>query len=65
MRSFSNSDLAEAAPEQKPVSDRSAAVARMLSRMQTGLPLGGPPYPKREEIYDRVSPSTPRRGAGA
>jgi hypothetical protein len=26
---------------------------RMLSRMRTGIPLGGPPYPTREEIYDR------------
>ena len=26
---------------------------RMLSRMRTGLHLGGPPYPTREEIYDR------------
>jgi hypothetical protein len=26
---------------------------RMLSRMRVGIPLGGPPYPKREEIYDR------------
>ena len=27
--------------------------ARLLSRMRKGIPLGGPPYPKREEIYDR------------
>jgi hypothetical protein len=26
---------------------------RMLSRMRAGIPLGGPPYPTREEIYDR------------
>jgi hypothetical protein len=26
---------------------------RMLSRMRAGVLLGGPPYPKREEIYDR------------
>jgi len=55
MRSFSNLDPAEAAPEQKRVSARSAAADRMLSRMRTGIPLGGPPYPKREEIYDRGS----------
>lgn len=32
---------------------REAAIGRMLKRMEEGLPLGGPPYPKREEIYDR------------
>lgn len=26
---------------------------RMLARMRQGLPLGGPPYPTREEIYRR------------
>jgi hypothetical protein len=26
---------------------------RMLARMRTGLSLGGPPYPTRDEIYDR------------
>lgn len=26
---------------------------RMLARMRSGIPLGGPPYPKREEIYDQ------------
>jgi hypothetical protein len=26
---------------------------RMLGRMRAGIPLGGPPYPNREEIYDR------------
>jgi hypothetical protein len=30
---------------------------RMLSRMRAGIPLGGPPYPTKEEIY--------RRGPGA
>ncbi len=32
---------------------REEARARMLSRMRAGIHLGGPPYPKREEIYDR------------
>lgn len=32
---------------------REEARDRMLSRMRAGIPLGGPPYPKREEIYDR------------
>jgi hypothetical protein len=26
---------------------------RLLSRMRAGISLGGPPYPKREEIYER------------
>lgn len=25
---------------------------RLLGRMRAGISLGGPPYPKREEIYD-------------
>ncbi len=32
---------------------REEARSRLLSRMRNGIPLGGPPYPKREEIYDR------------
>jgi hypothetical protein len=32
---------------------RGEARDRMLGRMRAGLPLGGPPYPKREEIYKR------------
>jgi hypothetical protein len=32
---------------------REGARERMLSRMRTGIPLGGPPYPTREEIYAR------------
>lgn len=30
------------------------ARSQMLSRMRNGLLLGGPPYSKREEIYDRA-----------
>jgi len=30
-----------------------AARNLMLSRMRAGIPLGGPPYPKRDEIYDK------------
>lgn len=37
---------------------------RMLNRMKAGIPLGGPPCPKREEISDRLFPSTPQRGDG-
>ncbi len=32
---------------------REEARNRMLARMRAGIPLGGPPYPTREEIYDR------------
>lgn len=32
---------------------RNEARDRMLNRMRTGIPLGGPPYPSREEIHDR------------
>ncbi len=32
---------------------REEARDRMISRMRAGIPLGGAPYPKREEIYDR------------
>ncbi len=30
---------------------------RLLARMRTGIPLGGAPYPTREEIYGRGSGS--------
>jgi hypothetical protein len=33
---------------------RRQAVKRLLARLREGLPLGGPPYLKREELYDRV-----------
>lgn len=36
---------AEAPPEE--------ARNRLLSRMRAGIPLGGPPYPRREEIYEK------------
>jgi hypothetical protein len=32
---------------------RRAARARFLARLKQGMPFGGPPYPKREELYDR------------
>lgn len=32
---------------------RGEARDRMLARMRAGLSLGGPPYPTRDEIYDR------------
>jgi hypothetical protein len=32
---------------------RRAARERFLARLKQGMPFGGPPYPKREELYDR------------
>jgi hypothetical protein len=32
---------------------RRAAGERFLARLKKGIPFGGPPYPKREELYDR------------
>ncbi len=34
---------------------RKEARNRMLARMRAGLSLGGPPYPTRDEIYNRGS----------
>jgi hypothetical protein len=33
---------------------RRAAAERFLARLKKGIPFGGPPYPRREELYDRV-----------
>ena len=32
---------------------RRAARERLLARLKQGMPFGGPPYPKREELHDR------------
>jgi hypothetical protein len=32
---------------------RRAAGERFLARLKTGIPFGGPPSPRREELYDR------------
>src|SRR5262249_28664574 len=32
---------------------RRAAWERFLARLERGIPFGGPPYPRREELYDR------------
>lgn len=32
---------------------RHEAIARVIERMRVGYDLGGPPYPRREELYDR------------
>jgi hypothetical protein len=34
-------------------SDREELRRRAFARMREGIDLGGPPYPSREEIYDR------------
>jgi hypothetical protein len=33
--------------------DRETLRQRAFARMKEGIHLGGPPYPKREELYDR------------
>jgi hypothetical protein len=42
-------DEAADAPEEK----RLEAIQELLDQMKRGIHLGGGPYPKREEIYDR------------
>jgi len=37
----------------EPSREREEARNRMLNQMREGVDLGGPPYPKREEIYER------------
>ena len=32
---------------------RRAARERLMARLKQGMPFGGPPYAKREELYDR------------
>jgi len=34
-------------------SDPRALREKAFARMQKGIPLGGAPYPKREDLYDR------------
>jgi hypothetical protein len=40
-------------PQSQAGSERRALQERAFARMRQGLPLGGSPYPKREELYDR------------
>jgi hypothetical protein len=42
-----------AAPED--AETREALRQQAFARMEKGIPLGGPPYPKREELYDRFN----------
>ncbi len=43
-------------------SARLAAADRFLARLKRGIPFGGPPYPKREDLHDRFDsdPESPR-----
>ena len=38
-----------------------AAGERFLARLKQGISFGGPPYPKREELYDRPGAQYDRR----
>lgn len=40
-------------PPSEPSREREEARERMLNQMREGIDLGGPPYPTREEIYER------------
>jgi hypothetical protein len=42
-----------ATPEVEVDHDREALRQRAFARMEEGLHLGGPPYPRREELHDR------------
>ena len=51
-------DLADAAPSGEPpqstdTSTDDDALEQWLAFLREGLALGGPPYPKRDELYDR------------
>lgn len=37
----------------EPVPEAEAARERFLARLKEGIPFGGPPYPKREELHER------------
>jgi hypothetical protein len=43
---------------------RRAAGKRLLEMSRKGIDLGGPPYPRREELYDRVNRSIERLEPG-
>ena len=50
--------LPPSAPHGKPVigenHDRETLRQQAFARMKEGIHFGGPPYPKREELYDRL-----------
>jgi hypothetical protein len=49
--------LPQGGPREKPEAaenqDRETLRQQAFARMKAGIHLGGPPYPKREELYDR------------
>lgn len=46
------------------VAARCAAGRQLLEMLREGIDLGGPPYPRREELYDRVNRSIERLEQG-
>ena len=50
--------LPSSGPREKPSAgqnqDRETLRQQAFARMKKGIHLGGPPYPKREELYDRT-----------
>jgi hypothetical protein len=57
-------------PEPTTGADESAAAARraagaqLVEMLKKGINLGGPPYPRREELYDRVQRTLDRLEQG-
>jgi hypothetical protein len=47
------------------IAARRVAGARLMEMLKTGIDLGGPPYPKREDLYDRVNRWIERLDQGA
>jgi hypothetical protein len=52
----------QTAAETDDAETREARRQRAFAQMREGIDLGGPPYPTREELYDRVDRWT--KGAG-
>jgi hypothetical protein len=57
-----NGDQAAGVALREPENARRAALQRLVARLKQGIDFGGPPYPKREELYDRISRSSERDG---
>jgi hypothetical protein len=50
---FLTSTGSDAKPAVEATEDRETLRQRAFAQMKEGIHLGGPPYPKREELYDR------------
>jgi hypothetical protein len=48
-------DLPSHAPESAGAEQREQLRRAAFARMKRGIPLGGPPYPTREDLYDRFN----------